>query len=117
TNPPYNATRADDISYIYSDAAVGTGDLVVFLASDAFGSSPVPLSGAVAGSEGLLCLELNYMQLGAAVPDASGTAALVFAIPAPLRSTLNGVSLVQQAIALDLTALVVRGAPCGRQLF
>jgi hypothetical protein len=113
--PSRNPARADAPGFVFLDASLPNGTLIVFLADvGAFGQE-VPLAASLPGSVGVFCLNPAAVSLGIAL-SANGQAARTLAIPAWIRPQLGAFPLTQQAIAL-LPNGTLRASPCGRQVF
>ncbi|GAB4150160.1 MAG: hypothetical protein Fur0037_18640 [Planctomycetota bacterium] len=114
-NPPANPGRADNLGYRFENLSLPDGSLVFFLmTAGAFGPE-IPLAGAIPGSEGVLCLNLPGTRTTGIGFTVLGEAIFTMTVPAPARSALSGLSLLQQAVAIDVTTGFLHGAPCGRQ--
>jgi hypothetical protein len=107
----FNPGRADDIGMRFVRTGMGSGSLVVFLASfDPTFGPEIPLVSIVPGSTGVVCLAPGFQTLGLRFPTAD-EAFVTISIPAGLRGTLAGLTVRQQAIALVATG-VLHAGPC-----
>lgn len=116
-SPSRNPGRADDVGYVYLDAAMPNGTAVFFLADFGNFGPEIFLSTLVPNSVGVLCLNgATAQNIGLSLLN-NGEASLTIAIPATLRPSLAGTVLVRQAIALHPTTFGLRGSPCTKQVF
>jgi hypothetical protein len=118
-NPPLNAGRADDLGMTFVKTGIPDGSLVFWLVEvgSSFAPFEIPVSNFLAGSSGVLCLNLgNYQTVGFSV-TASGVATNVLVFPGSARTSLAGLPLMQQAAALDLTTFLITAGPCSLSVY
>ncbi len=116
-NPPLNAGRVDDLGARWSMTGIADGTPVMFLADfGAFGPE-IPLRYLVlAGSQGVLCLNAATMLTSNLTFTTGGQAIRAVPVPAGARAIIAGLAIMQQGLALDLTANVAMANPCTRQI-
>jgi hypothetical protein len=112
-----NPGRIDDIAMEFWKTGIGSGALVFFLMdfSATFGPE-LPVASFTSGT-GVLCLHLASMQTVGVGLTMANEAWLVTAVPGSLRNGLAGMSVKQQAAALDPVTGAVHASPCRSQVF
>ena len=115
-SPPRNAGRVDDPGFTFLDPTLPNGSAVFFLSDFGGFGAEVPLTNFVAGSVGVFCLKSPTTSTLGLVQLSGGQASLVIPIGSAVRTVLQGLPLLYQAIALGPN-LTLRGSPCGRQVF
>lgn len=117
-NPPLNAGRADDLGMTFVRPGLPAGSLVFFFGDFTGAFAPeVPLANLLPGSTGAFCIDPTVaVSFGLTVSTGAATGR-VTAIAAAARPLLTGISIVQQAVALDVTTLVAHAGPGQRSSF
>jgi len=115
-SPPRNAGRADDPGFTFLDPTLSNGSAVFFLSDLGGFGAEVPLTNFVPGSVGVFCLKSPTTSTLGLVLQNGGQASLVIPIGGAVRTVLQGLPLLYQAIALGPN-LTLHGSPCGRQIF
>jgi len=113
---PVHVGRIDAPGFIFLDPALANGSPVFFLADVGSFGPEIPLASFVLGSVGVFCLKAtSVMTLGLDLAN-NGRASLVIPLTGAARAAISGLPMLQQGIALTL-GNVLRGSPCGRQVF
>ena len=117
-SPPLHAGRADDLGMAFVRPGLPAGSLVFFFADFTGQFAPEqPLATLLAGSTGALCIDTTVATSFGLVVSTGAATARVTAIAAAARPLLAGVSVVQQAVALDVGSLVAHAGPGQRTSF
>ena len=112
----FDPARNDDVAYDYF--RTGSGTPVVFFLID-FGSfsAELPITVFTPGT-GVACLNpATLISAGFAIGSADEAFNVLSFPVGPLRASLVGFPLVQQAMEFDVATSEVHAGPCGRQTF
>lgn len=115
-NPPRTLGRADDIGMTFRHAGIADGTPVFFLMdiAPAFGPE-LPVSGFLAGSVGVACVNLASMATVNLGFTLAGSVSNVTVIPAGARLTIAGLPVIHQAVAFNTVLNVAMSGPCSKQ--
>ena len=109
-----NAGRVDDIGFDYFRGTAAAGHFVLFFIDfGTFAPVEVPLGLIFPGSTGSIAMNSTFISLGSSIADATGEAWIATTFPAAVRPNAVGLSLIQQALELDVGAFHI--SPAGRQ--
>ena len=111
----FTTGRADDIAFDYFRGTAAAGNVVLFFADVAAFGAELPLGLIFPGSTGSICVTPTFFQIGSAVADPNGEAFLVTTFPAAVRPLAAGLTVIQQALEVDIAGNVFHLSPCGRQ--
>jgi hypothetical protein len=114
-NPPLNAGRVDDVAGRWFKSNTPNNTAVLFVLAFNFGPE-IPASGMLAGSTGVLCLDLATTTVIGIQLTTNNQAFQVISIPAAARSVISGMSIVHQSAGLN-AAGGVDASPCTKQMF
>lgn len=107
---PLNPGRADDLGMTFQKAGIPDGSPVFWLAElSATFAPPFSLAAYLPGSTGAVCTAPGTT-LGFTVTNA-GLATHVVILPPAARALLPGVSILQQAVALDAGTFLLHAGP------
>lgn len=113
-NPPLNAGRVDDVAGRWFKSNTPNNTPVFFVLSFHFGPE-IPASGLLAGSTGVVCVDLPSTTVIGIQLTTNNQAFQVISIPAAARAVIGGMTIVHQAAGLN-AAGGVDASPCMKQM-
>ena len=114
-NPPLTPGRVDDVASRWFKTGTPDNTPVFFLMDLGTFGPEIPLSSLLAGSTGVLCLNVPTMVVIGIGFTSLGEAYMTLSFSPAARTYIAGTSLLHQSAALDSTG-VAHANPCSRQV-
>lgn len=115
-NPPLTAGRADDIASRWFKSGTPDGTPVFFMMDLGTFSPEIPVSALLAGSTGVVCLNLSSLVVVGIGFTTTNQAFLTLPISPAARTYIAGTSIMHQSAALDMITSVAHANGCTRQI-